>query len=792
MKCTGKFSEGRGEVSHQRSVKPCQGELDTFFHLSTDLLCIAGLDGHFLRINPAWEKILGFSKEELFKAPFFVLVHPDDLANTASVVERIKAGEDCNDFVNRTRCKDGSYRWISWKATPTPDGLFYSIGCDITEGKQAEQNLRESERFLDSVVDNMPNMVFVKDARDLRYVRHNKAGEELLGYSREALLGKNDHDFFPREEADFFTAKDQEVLEGGLLVDIPEESIQTRYRGTRILHTRKIPVFDEAGQPKYLLGISEDVTERKQAEEALRESEERFKLAVQGSNSGIWDWFDVNDSLNVWWSSRFYELLGYEDGEIEASPEQFRALLHPDDRARTFAQVQAHLEGKAPFDIEYRLQMKHGAYRWFHARAVVKRDEQGAPCRMVGSITDIDERKRAEEALLEAKEAAEAAMRVRSHFLAMMSHEIRTPMNAVIGMTSLLVETDLSDDQRETVEIIRSSGEALLTIINDILDFSKIEAERIELEEQAFGLRPCVKEAVDLLATKAHEKGVELVYHIEPSVPVQVVSDRTRLRQILVNLISNAVKFTDQGRIDLRVRLLSSTAPEDPAVCRLQFSVHDTGIGIDPDQVEQLFKPFVQADPTTTRRYGGTGLGLSICQRLCVLLGGEIWVESEPGVGSTFHFTVMARQAAESDGARLAGRVSQEVPGDGAAEAVSLRILLAEDNVVNQKVILRMLKRLGYEADVVSDGGAAVETLRSRPYDLVLMDVQMPEVDGLEATRRVRTTLPEAHQPYIIAVTANAMSGDRERCLEVGMDAYVSKPIKLDDLQAALKRYLAR
>ncbi len=520
--------------------------------------------------------------------------------------------------------------------------------------------------------------------------------------------------------------------------------------------------------------------EREELEHAVQERD-RYKGLMDAVPEVIFS-LSVQDGSLTSLSRAFETLTGWSAEEWLGRP--FIALTHPDDVSRAVGAIHNVLVGETPppFEMRLRSQESFQEETFLSVEVVLApQREGGRMSRVLGIAHDITERKRVEQDLRSAMEVAQAASRAKSQFLANMSHEIRTPMNAIIGMTGLLLDTELSPRQDEYVTTIRSGGDTLLTLINDILDFSKVESGKLEFEHQPFSLRDCLDGALALVSSTAAQKELSLGLEIAEACPRFLVGDVTRVRQVLVNLLSNAVKFTQQGKVAVEV----SARPLGEDFAEVRFAIRDTGPGIPEDRLDGIFESFSQVDASTTRRFGGTGLGLAISRRLVELMGGVIWAESKLGEGSTFYFTVPAETASQL------GTTPEDEPTEidsHLAERLPLRILVAEDNVVNQRVALMLLERLGYRADLASNGFEALEALGRQPYDLVLMDVQMPELDGLEATRRICAHYRESERPWIIAMTAGAMGGDREQCHAAGMNDYVSKPVKVEELQAALER----
>jgi PAS domain S-box len=569
--------------------------------------------------------------------------------------------------------------------------------------------------------------------------------------------------------------------------------------------SRSSPLKDADGKIIGVVHVLIDISARKSAERALKESERRLADIIEFLPDATFV-VDKNGKV-ISWNRAIEKITGVKAELILGKGDYEYSLPFYGERRPTLIDMAKGIDPKIDPEFEKKyenlkrdeennllvgeaympLQGKGDAYLLGSASALY--DSNGDYWGAIESIRDITDRKRVEEELQRSKEMAESATRAKSEFLANMSHEIRTPMNAVIGLTELLMDEKdekLTSAQRECVEMIRISGDTLLSIINNILDLTKIEANMTELEHRPIDVKGCIESSMDLVSGSVGDKRIKFSYKIEENVPQFIMGDPTRLCQILINLLNNAVKFTEQGEIAVSV---SNTNLDDGGY-EIHFAVKDTGIGIPEDKMSRLFRSFSQVDASTARKYGGTGLGLAISKKLTEMMNGRMWVESAVGVGSVFHFTIRADpiigeplDLSKPDNLYAHGK--QKIK-DLERSNSELNILLAEDNVVNQIVTKKMLSKLGYNADVASSGIEALKALEKKRYDLIFMDVQMPEMDGLEAAREIRRRWPEGG-PKIIAVTASAFKGDQEMCLAAGMDGYIMKPTKIEAIREALQ-----
>ena len=605
-----------------------------------------------------------------------------------------------------------------------------------------------------------------------RFEYANPAFARMVGRMPKELIGRSMDEFIhPQDLPILIKARSRR-----------QEGETSSYEARLIRSDRCVFPVQVTGTPRWqdgkvlgsILAVT-DLTERKRFEDELKKSEAKNRALLDAIPDAI---FLLDEEGN------FLDYRASNSSILYAPPEAFmgkniHSIMPQDLVELTMNNLGlARQSGKMQV-FEYQLPT-NGEIKHFEAR--INLCEGGD---FLALVRDVTERKRSDEMLWKAKEEAEAAAKAKSEFLANMSHEIRTPLNAVVGLTGLLLDTDLTHEQRNYLEIVRDSSDSLLSVINNILDFSKIDGGMMELEHSPFDLRRCIESTMDLMVTRAAEKGLVLKVVLDDQLPTMLVGDASRLRQVLANLLSNAVKFTDKGFVEVSVR---GNAIQEGF--ELRFDVFDTGIGVPQDKLDRLFMPFSQIDSSITRRYGGTGLGLAISKRLVEMMGGRIWARSEPGVGSTFTFTIKVKlpcmQPVQHKVKDLKPEIKPPIEGHF-QQARPLSILLAEDNAVNQMVLLQMLRKIGYQADLASNGFDVLAALDRQAYDVILMDIQMPDMDGFEATRRILARFPKMKRPRIIALTAHALNGDRERCLKAGMDGYLSKPVKIEDLQSALR-----
>ncbi|MBC8876087.1 MAG: PAS domain S-box protein [Planctomycetes bacterium] len=678
----------------------------------------------------------------------------------------------------------------SEKATTKLGEAAETLHTEQAQRRRMERALRDAKAQYVSLIESLSLHVLRKDRKG-RFTYASPSFCQLIGKSLDEILGKTDLDLFPKHMADKYRQDDQKVLASKETF----EGIEVHPKpggGKMYVQVIKSAIFDTQGNAIGIQGLFWDVTKSKRAEVELRESEARKRAVFEAAMDCIM--FLDQDGRIVEFNHASEETFGHNRGDVIGK--DMTEVFVPEESRQRHRQNLLRYAGAGEMGsmlgrrLEIPMVKKSG--ETFLAEMTMQPIPLGGEAGFAAFIRDITLQKEAEEALHEEKEAAEASSRSKGAFVANMSHEIRTPMNAIIGMTEYVLNTGVTDEQREYLEMVLESGNSLLGLLNDVLDFSKIEAGKLGLDHVPFRLRGWLKESVKSLVFRAKEEHLDLECHVSADAPDCLIGDPYRVRQVLVNLVGNAIKFTDRGTITINVHRESQA---EGAVA-IRFEVKDTGMGIPEEMLKEIFREFEQADTSTRRHHGGTGLGLSICSRLVEMMKGRIGVESEVGKGSTFHFTIrfgLGSEEAEPDGAEtsaIPGKPIQEIRDAIQLEPrAPLHVLVAEDSPVNQKLAIGLLRKKGHQVVVANNGHEAVEQFRTHRFDLVLMDVQMPDMDGFQATEAIREAEEDGTHTPIIAITAHAMKGDRERCLDAGMDGYLSKPIRANDLYSAIEQF---
>ncbi|REG94699.1 PAS domain-containing hybrid sensor histidine kinase/response regulator [Algoriphagus antarcticus] len=742
---------------------------EKFFNISNDLICIAGTDGYFKKVSPSFTHLLGWTNETLLSRSFFELIHPDDIKNSRRKLEKLKQGEISIEFSHRLNCQDGSYKSLDWIATPEPtSGNIYCIGRDTTDAKIKEQQLAKSEGRLRAFFENSQGLMCTHDLHGV-FLSVNEAGAEKLGYTSEQMVGRSLYDIVPEHRHplidQYLLVVKSEGKASGQMITSHKDGSLLIWMFNNVLES------DPCGEGDYVIGNGIDISSRVKLEEEL--SQARVMLEETGKVARVGGWnLDLRAQELKW--TPMTKIIHEVPDDFE--PDATSAIdFYKEGKSRekiTLALDRAISTGEG-WDLELQLITAKGNELW--VRSIGKVEFSEAKCvRVFGTFQDIDVQKKAQLELVKTKLKAEEASVAKSEFLANMSHEIRTPLNGVIGFTDLVLKTTLNETQHQYLSIVNQSGNALLSIINDILDFSKIEAGRLELDIDKCDLYEMCAQATDIITYQIQNKGLEMLLNIATDLPRFVNADSVRLKQILVNLLGNASKFTESGEIELKVETLEAEGDYH----KIRFAVRDTGVGIKPEKQSKIFEAFSQEDSSTTKKYGGTGLGLTISNSLLRLMNSQLSLTSAPGEGSTFYFDV-----------RL--KTEQGEPINWFEMDRVKSVLIVDDNENNRLIVKQMLLLKNIQSTEASNGFEALQLLATgKHFDVILMDYHMPFMDGLETIRKIRETFSSwgEQEPIMLLHSSSDDQKIIESCRKLHVKHRLIKPIKIKDFYQTLSR----
>jgi PAS domain S-box-containing protein len=746
--------------------KALQTYLD-LFNLSDEMICVAGVDGFFKSINPAFEKVLGWDENYLLTTSYLDFVHPDDLENTQNEISRLEQGLRTINYVNRFKAKSGEYKTLQWSATPEPkEGKLYAVARDISEESQKDIELSLSEERARIFFENSQGFMCTHDLQG-KFTSVNEAGAGILGYTKAQILDMSLFDIVPERRHELVEYYLNEIKSTG---QSKGQMVTMHVNGEyHIWQYNNVLEKSFTGEP-YIIGNAIDVTERYKLEEDLRRTKETLEQTNRVAKVGGWE-LDIQKQRLTWTSVT---------KEIHGMPPEFQPTL---EEAITFYKeglsreiisqaVEVALTNGKGWDLELEAVTQQGKEIWVRVIGNAE-GEPGNYKRLYGTFQDITQMVMQREEIRHAMQRAENANIAKSEFLANMSHEIRTPLNGVIGFTDLVLKTKLNDTQEQYLSIVNQSANALLSIINDILDFSKIEAGKLELNIEKCDIYELASQAADIISYQVQKKGLEMLLDISPELPRFIYADSIRLKQVLVNLLGNASKFTKRGEIELRITPLNLNENETT----IRFAVRDTGIGIQPEKQFKIFEAFSQEDASTTKKYGGTGLGLTISNKLLALMDSRLELDSRPELGSTFYFDVAFKS---EEGEPI---VWQDIDDVKSA-------LIVEDNENNRIILNQILALKNIQVTQAKNGLEALQLLAAgNKYDVVLMDYHMPLMDGLETIRKIRESIYTAEQQPIVLLHSSA---DDEKiigaCHELHVSSHLVKPVKINDIYRSLSR----